>query len=108
MDSYIHKIYFFGPGGSEFDETIGDHVYQSIHFELVTLNYSKNIHVTSGYMIYNLPPPDPNNFVSGIRVTDLDRARWINDGIDIIALQNTNIAKIEEIVQQANDSQQTP
>lgn len=108
MDKYKHIIYFYGPGASEYSEAIADHVYHSIHFCVETTNHSKNISWVSERIACPLPPPDPNNFVPGIAVSDEDRARWINECVDIIAIQNSNIAKIEEIIQQLNASQQNP
>lgn len=108
MDKYKHIILFQGPGASEYSEAIGDHVYHNIPFRVETTNHSKNISWCSDLVYCPLPAPDPNNFVPGLAVSDEDRSRWINECVDIIAIQNENITKIEEYIQQINASQQNP
>ena len=102
MDSYFHCAIIVGRGYSDYDETIGDHVFNELQYMVGTRNITKNVAVNSGILSYKLPTPDLNNFIPGVTVTNEDRLRWLSQGVDIVALQNANIAKIEEIIAAEN------
>lgn len=102
MDSYFHCVTIIGKGYCHYDETISDHVFNELQYIVSTRNITKNIVANSGILSYKLPTPDPNSFIPGLTVKDEDQLRWLNQGVDIVALQNANIAKIEEIIAAEN------
>lgn len=91
--SYTHHISLGIPTASYFDETLNEHIYTLISFRVASRNINTGEIVTSNLIIYELPPPDPQTFVSSVNVNESVVLSWIDKAYDIVALQNENIVK---------------
>lgn len=93
--SYIHHICISPMKIAYPNESFGDRVVSQIFYDLHTVDTVTNKAVVSPRFTLDVPPPDPNNFISFNSLEYIDMLKWINDsGVDIVALQNENISKL--------------
>lgn len=87
---FIHQIIIMG-GATRVDDIINDFVCETVEFYIQTTNIANGDECASNIITVSYNPPDANNFIPynqiDIKITNL----WINDLVDIAALQKINI-----------------
>ena len=93
MASYRHSFHLLFTG-SDFSTEINDHVYNKLVFKLTTTDNDTQQRSTSEIIELVLPPPDPANFIPSPEVNKRTLRLWADQNIDMIALQDQNIANL--------------
>ena len=97
MGSYVHRFFIIDNFCEyTFDSSFNDNVYTKIGFRLLTIDQDHPRRYQSTHYL-DLAPPTQETFIP-FKDVGLDVLKsWISKGVDMISIQNDNIAVVEQL-----------